>query len=84
MIVTVWFNIERLDAAGTKYILGWCMIILLVGTLGYIMENGLRSISWKGPGGFEGSATTDAPAAAQAVAAAATEKAADIINETAP
>lgn len=78
MIATVWANIERLDADGTKYILGWAMIVILVGTLGYILENGLRSIKASAWGASFDASTNDAPAAADAVAAAAVDKADEI------
>ena len=60
LLALTWFNIHRLDQLGVRYILGWAMTIILVGTLGYIMENGLRSVKWKG-WGLEGEATNEGP-----------------------
>ena len=77
LLITVWANIDKLDQDGVKYILGWAMVILLIGTLGCIMENGLRSFDFEAWGArFKGN--SDAPAAAQAVADSAQATADDV------
>ena len=78
LLITVWANIDKLDPDGVRYILGWAMVILLIGTLGYIMENGLRSVNFKGWGAEASATGADAPAAAQAVADSAQATADDV------
>ena len=59
-----------------------CLLIVALGMLGYIAENGIRAIKIEGPGGMRADLETDAPAAAQSVAVAA-KSAADAISDEA-
>ncbi len=67
------------DAVGLRQIAHGALIIIGLGTVFYGAENVSRAFGFKGPGGFEASFGADnAPAAAQAVAEAAADKAEQI------
>jgi hypothetical protein len=59
MVGETWWFGARLDVGGLRYLVGWLCTIIFTSQLGYIMENGLRSISFKLPGGGSADLTSN-------------------------
>lgn len=60
LLAFLWFWAGRLDGDGLREVARWALAIVGLGTLGYVMENGLRAIKVKaGRDGLDISAGSD-------------------------